>query len=158
MRLGCHAAPACRLPSAERTAEIERLSGNNGGLSSAHVHAVGIHDPRHDLLVRVHVRRRDVPVRAERVEQIRSVTPRNFFQFDAGQLCHVAPDRALGSPERNIHDRTLPRHPGSEGLDLVQRDVGSIPDSPLRGAQDVVVNHPIALKNFDTSIVHLDGN
>src|SRR5256885_822668 len=34
------------------------------------MHAVGIHHPRHDLLVRVHIRRRDVFLRPNRVDDL----------------------------------------------------------------------------------------
>src|SRR5262245_2295539 len=52
-----HHAAAGGFASSERAAELNGLAGDDGGFGVADVHAVGVHDPRHDLIVGVHVRR-----------------------------------------------------------------------------------------------------
>ena len=60
-----HAAAAGRFGPSARSAQIQRLAGDHRGNRVARVHGVGVHDPRHHLLVGVHVGRGHVasPVR-----------------------------------------------------------------------------------------------
>ena len=54
-----------RLEAAAAAADRHRLAGDDAGDGVAVHHAVGVHDPGHDLRVGAHVRRRDVFVRAD---------------------------------------------------------------------------------------------
>ena len=58
-----------------------RLAGDHRGLGMAHVHGVGVHDPRHGLLVGVHVRSGNVTLRAEQFEKLGRIATRNALQF-----------------------------------------------------------------------------
>ena len=50
-----HDAAAGGLTAAAGSANVERLAGDDAGHGLAHVHGVGVHHPRHGLLVGVHV-------------------------------------------------------------------------------------------------------
>ena len=52
-----------------------------------HVHGVGVHDPRHRLLVGVHVRRGNVLLRPDELDQLRRVAARQPLQFALDILC-----------------------------------------------------------------------
>ena len=56
-----HHAASGGLAAAERSAELERLAGDDRRRRVADVHGVGVHHPRHDLLVGVDVGRRARP-------------------------------------------------------------------------------------------------
>ena len=95
-----HHAAAGRFAAAERSAHDDRLAGDDGGFGVADVHAVGVHDPRHDLFVGVDVGRRHVLVGADGVDDFRDVAPRERFQFARRHLRRVADDAALAAAER----------------------------------------------------------
>ena len=69
--------------AAERAAHLERLAGDDRRLRVADVHRVGVHDPRHDLLVGVDVRRRDVLFRADRLDDFGDVAARERLELAA---------------------------------------------------------------------------
>ena len=46
--------------TAQRTAEMNRFTGNHAGDSGAVIHGVGVHHPRHHFTVGANVRRRDI--------------------------------------------------------------------------------------------------
>src|SRR5580698_2206369 len=71
-----HAA-AGRLAAAERAAERNRLAGHDAGRRLALVHRVRVHHPRHDLLVRVDVRRGNIGVRPDDDADFTRVTARH---------------------------------------------------------------------------------
>src|SRR6266511_3287702 len=60
-----HDAPAGGVAAAHGPPHRERLARDHTERRVADVHGVRVHDPGHDLLVGAHVRRRDVPVRAD---------------------------------------------------------------------------------------------
>ena len=118
-----HAAAPGGLPPAARAAQVERLAGHARRHGVAHVHGVGVHDPRHGLLVGVHVGRGDIALRADVVQDFRRVAPRDALQFALGELLRVADDAALGAAEGNVDHRAFPGHLGREAADFVQRHV-----------------------------------
>jgi len=122
------------------------------------MHRVRVEHPRHDLLVRVHIRRRDVFVRPEHVEQIGGVPARQSLELRRAQLFRIAHDSSFRPPKRKVHEGALPGHPGGQGLYLVERHVWGEPDTPFARAENVVVNDAISLKHFDASRIHLDGD
>jgi len=78
-----HDAPSCGFAPPERPAQLQRLPGDDGRGGVADVHAVGVHDPRHDLIVGVDVRRRHVLLRPDRVDDFGDVAPRQRLEFAA---------------------------------------------------------------------------
>ncbi len=65
-----HDAGARRLVPEERAADRDRLAGHDLGHRVALLHRVGVHHPGHRLLVRRHVGRRDVLVRADERREV----------------------------------------------------------------------------------------
>ena len=151
-----HHAAAGRLAAAERAAHLDRLAGDDRRRGVADVHAVGVHDPRHDLVVGVDVGRRHVLLGADRVDDLGDVAARQRFELAARHPRRVADDAALAAAERHVRDGALPRHPRGERRDLVERDVRVIADAALRRAERDVVLHAVAGEDFDLAVVHLD--
>ena len=151
-----HHAAAGRLASAERAAHLDRLAGDDRRRGVADVHAVGVHDPRHDLIVGVDVGRRDVFLGADRVDDLRDVAAGERLELAAGHARGVADDAALAAAERDVGDRALPRHPGGERRDFVEADVGVVANAALGRPERDVVLHAIAGEDFDLAVVHLN--
>ena len=71
-RNDCHT-PARRLAASKRAAHLHRLAGDDGSRRVTDVHAVGVHHPRHDLIVGVDVRRRHVFLGTDGVDDLGDV-------------------------------------------------------------------------------------
>ena len=118
---------------------VKRLAGDDAEHGVALVHRVGVEHPRHRRRVRADVRRGDVLLRADLVDDLRGEPARHALELAARHRLRVADHAALRAAERQAHQRALPRHPHRERLDLVERDVGVIANAALRrAARDVV--------------------
>ena len=95
-----HDAAPGRLAAALGAADQERLAGHDGRLGPPGVHRVRVEQPGHDLLVGVHVRRRDVLVGPEHVDQVGRVAARQPLDLAGRHRAGVARDAALGAAER----------------------------------------------------------
>src|SRR5262249_3154649 len=132
------------LVPAMRAANVERLAGDHREVVAAGVHhGVGVVDPGHGLGVGVNVGGRDVGVRADQVAEVGDVAARDLAQVALADLLGVAADAALGPAEGDVDDGTFPRHPGGQGADLVEGDVGVVTDAALAWATDLVVQHAV---------------
>src|SRR5215831_15154040 len=153
-----HAAAARSLRAAAGAAEIDGLSGDDGGLGVAGVHGIGVHDPGHGLLVGVDVGSRDVDLGTDELEQLGGVAAGDFFELGRRQDARIADDASLGSAEGNVGDSAFPGHPGGEGADFIESYVRSVPDSAFcRTPRDGVLDAK-AREQFDAAVVKLDGN
>ena len=76
-----HQAAPRRFPASARSTDVERLTRDHGSYRLTHVHGVGIHDPRHGLLVGIHVRSGNVFFRTDELDELRGVATSNFFEF-----------------------------------------------------------------------------
>ena len=150
-----HHAAAGRLAASERPAHLDRLAGDDGRRGVADVHAVGVHDPRHDLVVGVDVGRRDVLLRTDRIDDLGDVAPRQRLELAARHPRRVADDAALAAAERDVRDGALPGHPGRERGHFVEGDVGVVADAALCRTERDVVLHAIAGEDLDLAVVHL---
>ena len=80
--LGDHHDPgAGRLATEDGATDRDRLAGDHLGHRVAPLHRVRVHHPGHGLLVRGHVRRRDVGVRADLADQLRREAARELFEL-----------------------------------------------------------------------------
>ena len=122
----------------------------------ADVHAVGVHDPRHDLVVGVDVGRRDVLLGTDRVDDLGDVAARQRLELAPRHARGIADDAALAAAERDVRDGALPGHPRRERGHLVERHVRVIADAALRRAERDVVLHAVAGEDLDLAVVHLD--
>ena len=131
------------------------LPVTTAGFRVADVHAVGVHHPRHHLLVGVDVGRRHVLLGADRVDDLGDVAARQRFELAARHPRRIADDAALAAAERDVRDGALPRHPGGQRRHLVERHAGVIADAALGRAERDVVLHAIAGEDLDLAVVHL---
>ena len=152
-----HAAPG-GFAASSRTAEIERFACHDGGRRLAHVHRVRVHHPRHDLLVRADVRRRDVALRPEPVAQSRRVAARHALELRLRHFRRIADHAALRAAKGNVDDRAFPRHPGGQCAHLVQRNLGGKADAALAWPAHRRMQHAIARVDFDLAVVERHGN
>ena len=150
-----HAAPG-RLAPAQRTAEVDRLAGDDAGRVLADVHRVGVHHPGHHLFVGVDIGRRDVLGRADDQADLAGVAPGHPLELAARELARIDPDAALGTAKRHVDRRVLDRHPGRQRHHLGQRHILVKTHAALARSARGVVLHPVALEMRDTAVIHLD--
>ena len=151
-----HHAAAGRLAASERAAHLDRLAGHDGRRRVADVHAVGVHHPRHDLVVGVDVGRRHVLLRADGVDDLGDVAAGQRLELAPRHPRRIADDAALAAAERDVRDGALPRHPRRERGHFVERDVGVIADAALGRTERDVVLDAVAGEDLDLAVVHLD--
>src|SRR6266542_2891425 len=147
-------APRGCLLAPERASDHQGLAGDDTEHRMALVHRVRVEDPGHDARVRPHVGRGNIALRSDLVDDLARVAARHPFELEPRKRLRVADDAALGAAERDPHQRTLPRHPHREGLDLVLRDVGVVADPSLRRAARNVVGDAVALEHLRRAVVH----
>ena len=152
------ASPSRRLTAAKRAAHLDRLAGDDGRDRMALVHGIGVHDPRHDPLVGIHVRSWHIGIRTERRDDADRVTPGQALELAHAELTRIADHATLGATERQVHHRAFPGHPGGERLHFLERHREIEPDASLGGAPRRVVQHTISLEDLDLATVHHDGD
>jgi hypothetical protein len=118
--------------------------------------AVGVHDPRHDLGVRVHVGGRDVPVDPQHEADLVRVPLRHLPQLLVAHAAGIDLDPALGSAEGQVDERGLPGHERGERADLVEVGLRMEPDPALARPAGAVVLHPVADEDLEAAVVHPD--
>jgi hypothetical protein len=118
------------------------------------VHGVRVHDPRHHALVRVHVRRRDVRIGAQRVDDACRIPPRQALELSGTHAQRITDDAAFRTAERHVDHGALPCHPGRQRRHLIERHVQVEPDTSFRRATGRVVEHANPREHLDFSIVH----
>ena len=111
-----HHAASGRLAPSERAAHLDRLAGDDRRLGVADVHAVGVHDPRHHLLVGVHVRRRHVLLGADGVDDLGDVAAGQRFELAPRHPRRIADDarpcrRRTGRAQRRTSRSSTPPAP-----------------------------------------------
>jgi hypothetical protein len=151
------AAASCLFASAG-AAEIDRLAGDDGVDGLAHVHGVGVHDPGHGLLVGAHVGGGDVFFGSDELHEFGGVAAGHAFELALGHFLWIADDAALGSAKGDVDDGALPGHPGGEGADFVEGDIGRVADAALGWAASDGVLDAIAGEDFNGAVVHAYGD
>jgi hypothetical protein len=114
---------------------------------------VGVHDPGHHLLVGAQVRRRDVAVGADHLDDLGRVAARDALELAGRELARVDAHAALGPAEGEAHDRALPGHPHGERRGLAERDVLVVADAALGGPHGEQVLHAVAVDGVDLVVV-----
>ena len=121
-----HDARAGRLVAEERAADRDRLAGDDLRHGVAHLHRVGVHHPGHRLLVRRHVGRGDVLLRADERRELGGEAARDRAASSRWrELARVAADAALRAAVRKPQQRALPGHPHRERGALAEADTPS---------------------------------
>src|SRR6185437_7835004 len=84
-----------RLLAAERAADRERLAGDDAEHRVALVHRIRVEDPRHHRAVGADVRRGDVLLRPDLVDDLARVAARHALELAAREALRVDDDAAL---------------------------------------------------------------
>ena len=153
-----HAAASRRFPAAERAAHLDRLPGHDRRDGMSHAHRIGVHDPRHDTLVRVDIRRGHVGIGTQRRDDRRGVAAREPLELANTHLQRITHHAALRATERDVDDGALPRHPGRQRRDLVERDVEVEADATLCRTARRVVEHADAGVDLHLTVVEHHRN
>jgi hypothetical protein len=114
---------------------------------------VGVHHPRHRLLVRAHVRRGDVDLRTDERNQLLRVAPRHALQFTDGKLTRIAGHAAFGSAIRQAGQSTFPAHPHRQRRHLAERHVMVKAHAALRRSEREMMLHAIAHEDRGAAII-----
>src|SRR5208282_1709950 len=84
-----HAATSGGFGAAARSAQVERLAGDNRGAGLAFVHGVGVHDPRHGLRIRIYVRGGNIALGADDVHDLGGVAARDALELTGGKHIRI---------------------------------------------------------------------
>ncbi len=153
-----HDTGAGRLVPEERTAERDGLPGDDLRNRMAHLHRIGVHDPGHRLLVRRHVRRRDVLLRPDHSAQLARVAPRQPLELTKRQLTRIAANTTLRATVRKPEERTFPGHPNSERSALAHRHVRVVANPTFGRPKHTRVLNPVSRKDVDVPLVPPNRN
>ena len=151
-----HDAGAGRLVPEDGAADRDRLAGDDLRDRVAALHRVRVHHPRHRLLVRGHVRRGDVLLRADDRQELGGEPPRQALELAQRERARLAADAALRAAVREAEERALPRHPHRERRALAERHLGVVADAALRRPDDARVLDAVAGKDDAAAVVHAD--
>ena len=107
--------------AAQRATKGDRLSGAHAQYGVAALHRVGVHQPRHGLLVGADVGRGDIVFGTDQRADLTGVAAGHALELGGAVLTRVDADAALGPAVRNVEQRAFPRHPHGQRPDLVER-------------------------------------
>jgi hypothetical protein len=153
-----HHAATGRTRAALRTADADRLAGDDARDGVALIDRVRVHEPGHGLLVGADIGRRDVLLRADDRANFAGVPAGHPLELGLAVEPGVDRDATLCAAVRNADQRALPRHPHREGPHLI--DVGRrvIADAALCRTTREVVLDPIAAQHLDVAVVAAQRN
>ena len=122
---------------------------------------IGVHHPRHDLLVGADVRGGDIGGWPDQRHDFAGIATRDAFEFFLGVVRGVEPHPALGAPVWDVEERALPRHPHRQGAYLVEVDVWAVANTALAGSAGEIVLNAVPNEHFHFAAVtaqrHADG-
>ena len=139
--------------AAQRTAQHNGFAGDDLAYRPPHLLAVGVHDPRHRLLIGAHVGSRDVAVGTDDVDNLHRVPPREPLQFTSRQVRGINADPAFRAAKRKLHQGAFPGHPHGQCGHFAQTDVFVIPDAALGGSHGQCVLNAITKHIFNVLVV-----
>ena len=122
----------------------------------ADLHRVRVHHPRHRLLVRGHVGRRDVLLRADHRQQLGGEAAREALELALRHLARVAAHAALRAAVRQAQQRALPGHPHRERGALAEGHLRVVADAALRRPEHRRVLDAVAGEDDAAAVVELD--
>ena len=162
-----HDAGARRLVPEDRAADRDRLAGHDLRHGVALLHRVGVHHPGHRLLVRRHVRRRDVELRADERRELGGEAAREPRELGLRELARVAAHAALRAAVRQAQERALPGHPHRERGALAEVDrrrrsgrrpsSARAPTSAARGRRGTTRTLPSSIRTGSVRITARSG-
>ncbi len=149
-----HDAGAGRLAAKHRAADRDRLPRDDLGHRVPHLHRVRVHHPGHRLLVRGHVRSRDVGLWADEPQQLRRVAPGQALHLAGRHLPGCAANAALRAAVRQSEERALPGHPHRECSALTEGHVVVVADAALGRAEHARVLDAVGREDAPRVVVH----
>jgi hypothetical protein len=138
-----HHAASGGLAPPRRPADDDRLARDDAGHALALGHRVGVHHPRHRLLVGPHVRRGNVEVGADHQDDLGGVAAGEVLALLKRELPRVAAHPALGTAVRQTHQRALPGHQHGQGGDFAQAHLGVVAEATLRRSKDRIMVYAV---------------
>ena len=144
------------LGAAGGTLEDERLAGDDARHQPAGVGRVGVHHPRHGLLVGPHVGRHHIDVRADEGDHFHRVAAGHPFQLAGAHRPRVAGDAALAAAIREVHQRALPVHPHRQRGDLAEIDARVVAQAAFHRAAGQVMLDAVAEIDLGRAVVVAD--
>ena len=150
------AAARCGIAAAERTAQRQRLAGDDGGRGLADDLAVFVGHPAHDHRVGVDVGRRNVAVRADDAGEGLDVGTGQALEFCLRQLARVDLHRTLAAAIGQVHDSAFEGHPEGQHLDLVGGRFRMEANAALGRSTGVVIAAAPRQEGFSRAVVHAD--
>src|SRR5258707_7224713 len=147
-----HASP-CRLPPAIGSANTHRLPGHYFGHCVSYMRRIGVHKPRHHLLIGSHIWTHYIRTWTDERYHFLHVPARQAFELAHGELPWFSSDSPFCAAIGQACDRTLPAHPHCERGDLTQSNRFREPRSALSRPHGKMMLHPITLKDFGGTIV-----
>ena len=151
-----HDAGAGRLVPEDGAADRDRLAGHDLRHRVADLHRVRVHHPRHRLLVRRHVRRGDVLLRADDRQQLGGEAARQALELACDSSRGLQRTPPFAPPYGQAQERALPRHPDRERRALAERDLRVVADAALRRAEHGRVLDAVAGEDDAAAVVHPD--
>ena len=151
-----HHAPPGRLPPPHRAAGGNRLAGDDLGHGFALIGGIGIHEPRHHLLVGAHVRRHHIGMRADKRDHLLHVAARQRLQLARRQGQRVDRHAAFGAAIGQTGERAFPAHPDRQRRDLAEIHRAGEARAAFGGAEREMVLHAIALKHRRAAVIAMD--
>ena len=132
------------------------LARDDAGRGGAHVHRVGIHHPRHDLRVGVHVGCWNILHRSDDDADLAGVAAGETLKLLLRQLLGIDANAALGAAVGQIDRGRLHSHPGRKRHHFFEGHLRMVTDTALAGASCEVVLDAKALEMAHGAVVHLD--
>src|SRR5205085_4537939 len=150
-----NAAPS-RLTPSFGAADRDRFAGDDFVHAIALVNRIGVHEPRHDLLVRAHVRTHDVGVRADERNHLLHVTARHGLELVPRKFVRIARDAAFRAAIGQIRQRAFPAHPHGERGGFAHRQIRRETRAALGRAECQVMLNAISLESLGAAVIHVD--
>ena len=150
-----HAGPRGLLPE-DAAADRDRLPGDDLGHRVAPLHRVRIHHPGHRLVVRRHVRSRDVLLRPDERQQLGREAAGQPLELAVAHRTRVAAHASLRPAVRQAEQGAFPRHPHRQRGAFAERHLGVEADTAFRRAQDARVLHAVAREHDAPPVVEPD--
>ena len=139
-----------------RAADRDRFAGDDFVHAIPLIDRIGVHEPRHDLLVRPHVGAHDVGMRTDERNHFLHVTPRDGFELVPRKLGGIARNAAFGAAVGQIGERAFPAHPHGERRGFSHGKTGRETGAALGRAKRQVVLNAIALESLNAAVVHVN--
>ena len=119
-------------------------------------HAVGIHDPCHDLTICINIRSRDILIRSDDRKDTGCITTSQTDQLSSGKLGGVNFNTTLGAAVRDIYNRTFKGHPCCKCLYLVHVGILMVTDAALARSTCAGMLNTVSLEYFNRTVIHTD--